>query len=339
MSENEIKYKGVISSVGATMLIFLALINLFGFAYAGVSLVLSLLPIPEVAATVIDQLLYAAGYLTSFMVPVAFLKLFLKRKKLRPVPMSLSPCLSPQHWRYLPMIILAAVSISFSAAYINAAMVSIFDYASFSSEFLWGETMEMAPYEIVLNFIVMCLVPGFCEEFLFRGAILSNLRPFGRGNAVLISAFLFALMHQNIEQFFYTFVAGILLGLVYEYTGSIWSCTLLHILNNFVSVIESVITVRLGDSMEGTLLILIFEGLIFLLGTLSAVFLIRKFFSAKPDFSDGAFGRLLPVTDGYAATPVEPSRMRKLFLRPAMVIFIVLAVLQMLLLIGLAVAS
>lgn len=333
MPEHELKFKHLMSSIGATMLIFLGLINLFGVAYSGVSVLLSFLPISPIAANVIDQLFYAVGYLVSFMVPVAFLHLFLKKKKMVRVPMDLSPRLSP----YLPMMILAGMAISFSAAQINAAMVSIFDYSSFSSEFLWGEEMQMAPYEIVLNFIVMSVVPGFCEEFLFRGAILSNLRPFGRSNAILISAFLFALMHQNIEQFLYTFVAGIVLGLVYEYTGSIWNCTLLHIVNNFVSVIETVILARLGETLEGSLAILVFEGIIFLLGTLSVIFLVRKYVSQKKEFPSGAFGRLLPASDGYAIYPIAPARMRKLFMRPTMVIFIVLATLQMLLLVGMAV--
>ncbi len=333
MTEKELKFKYVMSSVGAAMLIFWGLINLFGLSYSGVSVLLAFLPISQTAATVIDQLFYAAGYLASFMVPVVFFNLFLKKKKIVRVPMDLSPRLSPA----LPSMILAGIAISFSAAQINATLVSIFDYASFSSEYLWGEEMQMAPYEIVLNFIVMCVVPGFCEEFLFRGAILSNLRPFGRSNAILISAFLFALMHQNIEQFLYTFVAGIVLGLVYEYTGSIWNCTLLHIINNFVSVIETVMLARLGETLEGSLAILIFEGLIFLLGTLSAILLIRKHFSQKREFPDGAFGTLLPVTDAYAVYPVAPARMRKLFMRPTVVIFIVLAVLQMLLLVGMAV--
>ncbi len=333
MTANEHYYKRVIGSIGATMLIFWGLTNAFGVLYAFFSIVLSLLPIPPVAAHIIDQLFYGVGYLTVFMSPVAFLRLFLKRKQCRVMPMYLSPRIS----LWLPLMIFGGIAICFSAAQINAALVSVFDYSSFSSEVLWGNLESMEAYEIVLQFIVMCVVPGFCEEFLFRGAILTNCLPFGRSNAILISALLFAMMHQNIEQILYTFVAGIVLGLVYEYTGSIWNCTVLHICNNFVSVLESALLTRLGDTDFGNVILVIFEGVIFLLGTVSVVILIFRFASQKNDLHDGVFGKTLPAADGYALCPVEAHRARKLFLRPTMVIFLSLCLLQMLALIGMAV--
>ena len=333
MTQNEQYYKQVIGSIGAAMLIFWGLVNAFGVIYALFSIVLTILPISPVLSGIIDQLFYGAGYLTVFMLPAAFLRLFLKKKHCPVRSMYLSPKLSP----WLPLMIFAGIAICFSAAQINAALVSVFDYSSFSSEVLWGNLGSMEPYEIVLQFIVMCVVPGFCEEFLFRGAILTNCLPFGRSNAILISALLFAMMHQNVEQVLYTFVAGIVLGLIYEYTGSIWNCTLLHICNNFVSVIETVLLARLGDSGAGALILVIFEGVIFLLGTVSTVILICRFGSQKKDLCDGVFGKDLPASDSYALYPIEGHRARKLFLRPTMIVFLSLCILQMVALIGMAV--
>ena len=333
MNPNEQYYKRVIGAIGTSMLIFWALINAFGVCYALFSFLLPLFPISPVSARIIDQLVYGAGYLTVFMLPAAFLRSLLKKKQCPVIPMRLSPKLSP----HLPLVIFSGIAICFAAAQINAAMVSVFDYSEFSSEVLWEESTGMPPYEIILQLIVMCVVPGICEELLFRGAILTNCLPFGRSNAILISAFLFAMMHQNVEQLLYTFAAGIVLGLIYEYTGSIWNCTVLHICNNFVSVIESTIIARLGESEIAGLILLLFEGTVFLLGVCSTVILVWHFGSCKQDFRDGVFGHEFPASDGYAQYPIEAKRARRLFLRPTMVIFLILCILQILLLIGMAV--
>ncbi|MBQ7335646.1 MAG: CPBP family intramembrane metalloprotease [Clostridia bacterium] len=332
MEPNEYYYKKVIGAIGGAMLIFWGLINVFGIAITLVVYVPALLGVGDVASNVIYQLVYAAGYLTCFMLPVAFLRLFLRRAHCPIQPMAVAPRVSP----WLPFMIFAGLAICFSAAQINAAMVSIFDYSEFSSEYLWGESATMAPYELVLSFIVMCVVPGFCEEFLFRGAIMSTCMPFGKSNAILISAFLFAMMHQNAEQVLYTFVAGIVLGLVYERTGSIWNCTVLHLLNNFVSVAESAVFYKLGDSFEGNLIILLIEGSIYLLGAISIGILVMRFGREKKPLSSGFFGKEVAASDFYATSPIAGKRASRLFLQPTMVIFLALCLLQIVMLIGLA---
>ena len=186
----------------------------------------------------------------------------------------------------------------------------------------------MAPYEIVLNFIVISIVPGFCEEFLFRGAILSNLRPFGRSNAVIISAVLFALMHQNAGQLLYTFAAGIVLGLVYEYTGSIWNCTILHLLNNFVSVVQTVIHVKYGDTAYAATLLTIIEVGIYLVGAISIAILVYKHFSKHQTLEEGVFEKDIPAADAYAEHPIRGREAARLFFCPSMIVFVVLVAMQ-----------
>lgn len=325
MNQNERYYRSVTGAVGTGMLVFLLLLNVVGIGLSFLDVLFrSLLadPLYDVAY----QTVYAAGYLLSFMLPVLVIKRAITKRGYAYQPMKTSLRLSP--WIFL--IIPAGIAVVFSASYFNASMVSIFHYSEISSEILWGEGGEApAVYKIILDFIVICVVPGFCEEFLFRGAILSNCRPFGRANAILISSFLFAMMHQNAEQIFYAFVAGIFFGLVYEKTGSIWSCTVLHILNNFLSVGFSLIFYKYGEAFESQLYTTALEVVIFLVGVIALMSLVF-FFSRKEDIRGGFFGKKLPVSDGYAACPIEPKRAVRLFLTPTMVIFLCLCVVQLL---------
>lgn len=335
MNPNELYYRKVIGSIGLSLLIFLLMINLFGVLVMFLTSILGLVTSSVTAITVVYQVVYAAGYLACFMIPVAFLKMMIGRSPYPYRSMNAPLRLSP----WLALIVPAGITLVFSVAYVNASLVSIFDYSSFSSEFLWGTASAEKPalYEFVLEFLVTCLVPGFCEEFLFRGAIQTNLKPFGATNAILISAFLFGMMHQNPEQILYAFAAGVVLGVVYEKTGSIWNCTILHVLNNFASVYESVIFYKLEAYFESALVASIFEAILFAVGLISIAVLVVKFFSKKPDLRGGFFGKTLPAADGYATYPVSAKRAFKLFLTPSMVIFLVFCVLQILFLLFAAV--
>ncbi len=334
LNTSEKHYRKVIGSIGVAMLFFQLFINIFSVSVSVLSMLLSyFFPLDSPAFQVVYQLIYAAGYTLSFMLPVAILKRLLEKSPYPYLPMQTSLRMTP--WIFL--ILPAGIALNFSAAYLNALMGEFIHYSDFLSEMMAGE-MTAAPltYEWVLQFIVVCVVPGFCEEFLFRGAIQTNCRPFGRINAIMISSILFAFMHQNAGQIFYTFTLGIFLGIVYEKTQSIWPTTALHIFNNFLSTIESSMLYRIKDLFGASLAINLFEVGIFVIGFVSLMILIFVFSSEKNHFRDGIFGRSVPASDTYASSPISAKRAFRLFLTPTMVIFLCISLMQILLLLGLA---
>lgn len=150
-----------------------------------------------------------------------------------------------------PLLILAGFGIITTAAYLNNILCELIGYSI--PEELISETYDN-PYTVI-GYMATALAPAFAEEFLFRGVVYGNLRPFGRTQAVLISATLFVLMHQNIGQIFYTFAAGIIMALMYELTGSIWCGVLYHMLNNQLSVITDVLyNGMFGNNIEPLLI-------------------------------------------------------------------------------------
>ena len=190
--------------------------------------------------------------------------------------------------------------------------------------------------EIITYQVLARGVPAFVEELLFRGMILRNLLPYGRTAAVLASALLFGVMHQNAGQFLYATVAGLFLGYVYAHTRSFWCCVLIHFCNNFLSLVHTVLLERLPEEFA-TLLLFLMELVFFVLGIVAAVYLIlhQKQGSAEM-FRDGAFERELAPDPEYAAIELPLSRRVKLFFSVPMIVFFVLCAAQMLTLLGLS---
>jgi len=101
-----------------------------------------------------------------------------------------------------------------------------------------GASFRPEAVMIILDFIYVVLVPAFFEELFFRGCILENLLPYGKINALLVSATVFALFHGNFNQFLYTFGAGLLIGAAYVLYKSIWPGIIIHLCYNLLAVAE-----------------------------------------------------------------------------------------------------
>lgn len=78
------------------------------------------------------------------------------------------------------------------------------------------------------------------EELLHRGVVFGRLRRrMNMWSAVLISAFVFAMLHFNIVQFIYAFLLGIVFALFVEKTGQLYPAMIAHIVANGIAVIRT----------------------------------------------------------------------------------------------------
>ena len=87
----------------------------------------------------------------------------------------------------------------------------------------------------LILFIMLTVIAPVFEEFVFRGAVMNLLKPYGSGLAVFVSAFGFGIYHGNFQQFFYAFALGICLGYIAYATNSLFCSTILHAMFNSVS--------------------------------------------------------------------------------------------------------
>ncbi|MDR9442634.1 MAG: CPBP family intramembrane glutamic endopeptidase [Schleiferiaceae bacterium] len=108
-------------------------------------------------------------------------------------------------------------------------------------------------YSFIEVMLVMALLPALCEEALFRGLIQPLLaRRVATPLAVVFTAFLFALLHQQFLAFLSIFALGIILGYLRHWSGSLWVPSLVHFINNGIIVASVYFTdAQYKDVAEG----------------------------------------------------------------------------------------
>jgi membrane protease YdiL (CAAX protease family) len=85
------------------------------------------------------------------------------------------------------------------------------------------------PKDLLLNIVFVAVLAGVGEELLFRGMIQRILsRKYGRWTSILVTAALFSAMHLQFYGFFPRFLLGIVLGILFAYSGSLWVAILAH---------------------------------------------------------------------------------------------------------------
>jgi uncharacterized protein len=89
-----------------------------------------------------------------------------------------------------------------------------------------------------LTLLTIGIVAPIAEELLFRGLIFHMFnRHMNVKIALIIQGLLFGAFHMNLVQGVYASVLGIVLGMAYLLTGSLWIPILMHIVNNSVALL------------------------------------------------------------------------------------------------------
>ena len=91
--------------------------------------------------------------------------------------------------------------------------------------------------ELISSLFQIAFLPALIEEYALRCVVLQPMRRFGDRYAIVMSAFVFAIMHGNLVQIPFAFIAGIAFGYYVAATGSIWVGVAAHCVNNVYSVI------------------------------------------------------------------------------------------------------
>lgn len=321
MVKNE--YRNVMFRIGAAMLIHTLLINLLYGAWV----YFPIEGLSEKSYFVFCSLFDSFSYLFSFLFPAWFFYKISYKKNIVP------PWCEVRITGSYPLMLFAGLGVILLFQYVNYYAVELFEYSKIYEPVdnlgIFNEN-----YKLILSIISIAIVPAFCEEFLFRGVIISNLSPYGNKSAIIISAILFGFMHQNIGQIIYTTVAGVILGYIYIRTRSIWGCVMLHFINNLYSVITSLLQSRLDQVTASNVLfltdiIIIGIGLLALVAFIIVEVVRKKKSKSSLRFSNGSFGEILEPIDSYSEYNISVWEKIKSFFVPTVTIFVTISCLYM----------
>jgi sodium transport system permease protein len=103
--------------------------------------------------------------------------------------------------------------------------------------------LNAAPYAW-LPFLLIAVLPAFCEELAFRGFLLSGLRHLGhKWWAIVLSAVFFGMVHTILQQSLMAAAVGVVLGFIAVQCGSLWPCIVFHVTHNSLGLLSSRISI------------------------------------------------------------------------------------------------
>jgi membrane protease YdiL (CAAX protease family) len=126
---------------------------------------------------------------------------------------------------------------------------------------------QQDPYIFLLLGSLSLLVIGPAEELLFRGIIQSRIREtFGAASGITLATALFAVIHVfgfstiagGVLGVSVLFVVGLVLAVVYEYTGNLVVVAVIHGLFNGTQALIGYLGVRFGDPDAMVALLILF---------------------------------------------------------------------------------
>ncbi|MDF2473384.1 MAG: Abortive infection protein [Anaerocolumna sp.] len=151
----------------------------------------------------------------------------------------------PIHLSNVILVIIFAFLIQPLMNFINA--LSMIFVQNTTSEVMFGIVEKNGFW---LSLFLIGFVPAILEETVYRGVFYNEYRKVNPWKGILLSAFLFGIIHGNLNQFSYAFAMGIVFALLIEATDSILSTMIVHFVINGTSVILLEIYPRLLKYLE-----------------------------------------------------------------------------------------
>jgi len=314
------QFKSTALKLGACLLCFLLLFETFLGSIQSILWSLLLAAFGEEIAFDISEIINGILYLLAFSLPALLYRLIAKNDEKRPLELKKAP---PKE---LLLILFAIIGINLCCSQLNSMLVSGFEFYDYMQSLLEPDK-PMDAVDFLIAAFGTALVPAICEELLFRATVLRSLAPYGKTFAVISSAVLFGLMHQNPVQIFYATAAEILLGFAYVKTNSYLCVFLIHFINNLLSVFADLLLSNLEEQRAFEIYIPI-QTLVVLIGFLSAILLIIINSKKKTPYDTGSYGTILEEAYGYNERKVSFAAAKKFFLSPTVLIFTILCIIN-----------
>ena len=189
------------------------------------------------------KIIQTISAIVGFLIPAITTAAMLNRKPFRLIGFT-----GKISWKQVSLvfaIIVAALFVSGFLSYVNAQLPIT---ASMKLEFdkmerEYNQQVEAIiglnnVGEYILSLIVMAFLPALCEETLFRGGLQNFLTRSIKMPwlSIIIVSIIFSLAHFSFYGFLSRFFLGVILGLLYQYSGRVWLNILAHFFNNALAI-------------------------------------------------------------------------------------------------------
>ncbi len=106
--------------------------------------------------------------------------------------------------------------------------------------------------DYIIALLVMAFLPALCEEALFRGGLQNFLTRSTKNYwfSVVVVSLIFSAAHFSYYGFLSRFFLGLVLGLIFQYSGKLWLSILAHFVNNALAITVLYYFIRQGKTME-----------------------------------------------------------------------------------------
>lgn len=159
-----------------------------------------------------------------------------------------------------------ALGIMFVAAVVAAALASLNEAIpipqSAADYFKKLEENYSAQVEVITNIrifndyaisiVMIALLPALFEETFFRGGMQNLLTRYSNKPwmAILLTSFIFSAIHLSYYGFLARLCLGVVLGLIYYYSRSLWLSVAAHFFNNAIAVTQMYVLIRQGKPVR-----------------------------------------------------------------------------------------
>ena len=191
----------------------------------------------------VNMVLQAVSTFLMFFVPVHFFAMICYRKPLTYLGFNFR--FNVRQVLLLITILILTFPMSGALGTLNKILPIPADWAAkFKAMELAREAQEAALINInsfaryIISLIVICLLPAIFEETFFRAGLQNLFTRWFKGPwvAIILTSIIFSLIHLSFYGFLVRFALGIVLGLIFYYSGSLWLSILFHFLFNAIQV-------------------------------------------------------------------------------------------------------
>lgn len=192
-----------------------------------------------------------------FFVPAIMMAVYMSRKPFRFI--GFNGHVSNKQYLFTILIMLAALPLSGALGELNK-MIPLSPELTIKFKVLEDQYTEQVKVissikgfpDYIASIVLMAMLPALFEEMLFRGGV-QNLMFRQTKNlwvTVIITSIIFSAIHMSFYGFLPRMMLGIVLGLLYQWTGSLWLAVLGHFLNNAIGVTQIYWYQQQGKSIE-----------------------------------------------------------------------------------------